>query len=294
MPQTVNIYSSSTFLHFIRMNNEIATPPPSKDSNRSSALVFGANGEQGRAVVEGLVFAGAYDKVYAFTRETDLEALRYLQDGLGATIIHGDLQNPDNVTSALRDSAACAIFLVTTTELPMQIGQTSGFSDAAEEEYQVIVLFFELLVNVYKQDKIPRHVVFSVRDDVQACTLEELEKTGDIWIPPLEDASIVPHFTAKGRGGAFGMEYLAPIPDLRLTLLTMPFFYSNFLGFFAPLRDETSTQWMLTACFGNGSNKIDMMSACDLSNIVRTLLAFVCLVSSLCCHTHIFCSHCRV
>jgi NmrA-like family len=231
--------------------------------------VLGANGEQGRAVVEGLVDSGAYDPVYAFTRETDSEALHYLSDGLGATVRHGDIQNPDHVTKALRETGATAIFLVTTTELPTEIGQTSGFSDAAEQEYQVIVLFFELLVKVYQEDQIPRHVVFSVRDDVQACTLEELEKTGDLWICPLEDASIVPHFTAKGRGGAYAVEYLATYPELRLTLLTMPFFYSNFLGFFAPLRDESSTQWALTACFGDGSNKIDMMSAGDLSVIVR-------------------------
>lgn len=236
---------------------------------KPSALVFGSNGEQGRAVVEGLVDSGRYDTVYAFTREKDSETLHYLQDGLGATIREGDLQNPDHVLSALVETAAPAIFLVTTTELPSEVGRTSGFSDAAEEEYQVIVLFFELLVKAYEQDKIARHVVFSVRDDVQSCSLVELEKTGEMWINPLEDASIVPHFTAKGRGGAFAVNFLQPIPDLQLTLLTMPFFYSNFLGFFAPLRDQTTAQWALTACFGEGSSKIDMMSVSDLAIIVR-------------------------
>jgi hypothetical protein len=114
-------------------------------------------------------------------------------------------------------------------------------------------------------------VVFSVRDNVQACNLKVLEESGDLWISPLEDGSIVPHFTAKGKGGEYAVEYLAQYtPDLKLTLLTMPFFYSNFLGFFAPLRDETATQWMLTACFGDESNKIDMMGAADLAKIVRT------------------------
>lgn len=262
---------------------ETTTTPPTPPPTPRPALVFGANSEEGRAVVEGLVDAG-YDPVYAFTRETtDHDTLHYLQDGLGATVYHGDLQNALDVAAALTITAAPAVFLVTTTELPTEIGQTSGFSEAAENEYQVIVSFFQTLVRVYQNDKLARHVVFSVRDNVQACNLKVLEETGDLWISPLEDGSIVPHFTAKGKGGEYAVQYLqqqqqqqhavtetSSLPPLRLTLLTMPFFYSNFLGFFAPLHDETDTQWMLTACFGDGSNKIDMMGASDLAKIVRT------------------------
>jgi hypothetical protein len=232
--------------------------------------VFGANSEQGRAVVEGLVDAG-YDPVYAFTRETDKETLVYLEDGLGATVRQGDLQNPEHVKDALLETQASVIFLSTTTNLPTEIGRTAGFSDAAEDEYQVIVLFFQILKDVYQIDTMPRHVVFSVRDNVQALNLQILQDTGDLWIEPLPDGSIVPHYSAKGRGGEFAMEYLKDTHDLKLTLITLPFLFSNFLGFFAPLRDETQTQWLLTACFGDGSNKIDMMGASDLSRIVRKL-----------------------
>jgi nucleoside-diphosphate-sugar epimerase len=268
--------------------------PQTKTDDPGAALVFGANSEQGRAVVEGLADAG-YHPVYSFTREKDHDTLHYLQDGLGAIILEGDLQNPDHVQKALKDTAAQSIFLVTSTELPTEIGQTSGFSDAAENEYQVIVLFFQILVDVYKQDKLARHVVFSVRDNVQARTLKVLQETGDLWISPLEDdGSIVPHFTAKGKGGEYAVEYLQNYPDLKLTLLTMPFLYSNFLGFFAPLRDETGTQWMLTACFGDGTNKIDMMGASDLAKIVRTyrlltaILAFCCCCASILAHSNYF------
>jgi hypothetical protein len=248
------------------------TMPDSSSSSGTSkpALVFGANTEQGRAVLEGLVDAG-YDPVYAFTRETDKETLVYLEDGLGATIRQGDLQNPEHVKDALLETQASAIFLSTTTNLPTEIGRTAGFSDAAEDEYQVIVLFFQILKDVYQIDTMPRHVVFSVRDNVQALNLQILQDTGDLWIEPLPDGSIVPHYSAKGRGGEFAMEYLKDTHDLKLTLITLPFLYSNFLGFFAPLRDETQTQWLLTACFGDGSNKIDMMGASDLSRIVRKL-----------------------
>jgi len=243
----------------------------SSSSAKTPALVFGANSEQGRAVIEGLVEAG-YDPVYAFTRETDRETLHYLTDGLGATVRHGDLQNPDHVRAALQETGAPALFLATATELPTEIGQTSGFSDAAEREYQVIVLFFQILVEVYQQDQLKRHVVFLTADNVQDENLKVLQETGELWIAPLQDGSIVPHFTAKAKGGAFAQEYLAqnaPDGGLKLTLLTMPFLYSNFLGFFAPLRDETGTQWNLMASFGDGSNKIDMMGSSDLARIVR-------------------------
>lgn len=265
-------------------------PPPIAPRAATPALVVGANSEQGRAVVEGLVDAG-YSPVYALIpppppaavdhdgappptplppKDGDRSGGCYLRDGLGATVLYGDLQNPHDVTAALTEAAAPAIFVVTSTALPSEIGQTSGFAEAAEDECLTIVLFFQLLVEVYLKDLIPRHVVLSVCDNVQACNYQELEDSGDLWISPLEDGSVVPHFTAKGKGGAFAVDIVAPFPDLKLTLLTVPFLYSNFLGFFAPLRDETATQWMLTACFGDGANAIDMMSASDLAKIVRT------------------------
>jgi nucleoside-diphosphate-sugar epimerase len=237
------------------------------DVDKGPALVFGASGEEGRAAVEGLGEAG-YRPVYAFTREG---ADVYLTDGLGATLWTGDLQNPDHVRSALADTGAAAIFLVTTTELPTEPGQTSGFSDAAEAEYQVIAAFFRILREVHERDGLSRHVVFSVLDNVQEQCRRVLEETGDVWIMPLDDGSVVPHYSAKGRGGAYATEALSNVPELRLTLITVPFLYSNFLGFFAPLpADDRRTQWQLTACFGDGRNKIDMMSSSDLAKIVRT------------------------
>ncbi|GKY92180.1 NmrA-like domain-containing protein 1 [Mayamaea pseudoterrestris] len=231
-------------------------------------LVFGASGEQGRAVVEGMTDSNV--TTFGFTRETH-DA--YLTDALGATLYTGDVQNPDDVLQALLTTKATCIFFVTTTELPSEVGQTSGCSDAAAAEYQVIVEFFHLLKQAYEQDGIARHVVMSTRDNVQKLNREILEATGDLWIDPLDDGSIVPHYTSKGRGGEYGMEYLKNISNLKLTLLTMPFFYSAFLGFFAPLPDESKTQWQLNACFGDGTNSIDMMGASDLAYIVPNIFA---------------------
>ena len=238
-----------------------ATPPT---SSFPVCLVFGASGEQGRAVVEGTTDHGHV--TYGFTRETSDP---YLTDALGAKLWTGDISNPDHVLKALLETKAQCIFLVTTTELPTDIGQTSGCSDAAEAEFQVIVEFFHLLKQAYAQDQLPRHVVMSTRDNVQKLNREILETSGDLWIDPLDDGSIVPHYTAKGRGGDYGMDLLKDTPNLKLTLLTMPFFYSAFLGFFVPLPNEGKTQWQLTACFGDGANPIDMMGASDLSYIVR-------------------------
>ena len=62
---------------------------------------------------------------------------------------------------------------------------------------------------------------------------------------------------------------------LNLTLLTLPFVYSNFLGFFTPLpvavgKDgNTSNQWQISASLGDGLNPIDMISVTDLSVVVR-------------------------
>lgn len=258
------------------------------------ALVFGASGEQGRAVVEGLVDR-SYRKVYAFTRESkDL----YLEDGLGSTLFTGDIQNPLDVERALRETKARYVFAVTTTELSPFASQqadqydagasAAGASDAAEAEYQVLVELFHLLKKVHREDGLERHVVLSCRDDVQEINRKILEDTGKVWIEPLDDGSVVPHYTAKGRGGRYGLKYLEDAPGIKLTLITLPFLYSNFLGFFAPLPNDSSgavdaagaaggtaggklltTQWSLTACFGDGSNKIDMMGASDLSTIVR-------------------------
>lgn len=163
------------------------------------ALVFGASGEQGRAVIEGLLESG-YSPVYGFTRslEENPVELTYLKDALGCELWKGDVINPDDVSKALLQTKAQAIFFVTTTELPTEVGQTTGCWNAMEAEYEAIQLFFEILKKVYEQDKLPRHVVFSTKDNAQQLCREddqsevsqELKK-----ITPMDDGSIVPHYS---------------------------------------------------------------------------------------------------
>lgn len=238
------------------------------------ALVFGASGEQGRAVIEGLVEAG-YRPVYGFTRsvESTSAELTYLKDALGCQLYQGDIANPVDVENALRQTEATAIFLTTTTELPSEIGQ--GCWNAMEAEVETIQIFFDTLLKVYKQDGIPRHVIFSTKDNVQALwrTNDKLKQD----IIPMDDGSIVPHYSAKGKGAEYALKLLQDTPDLTLTLLTLPFVYSNFLGFFTPLpvddKDDNHThQWQISASLGDGTKPIDMMSVSDLSTIVPNVL----------------------
>lgn len=73
---------------------------------------------------------------------------------------------------------------------------------------------------------------------------------------------------AKGKGGEEAMKMMKDTPGIDLIFLTMPFLYSNFLAFFAPLPNEGKTQWELTASFGDGSTKIDMMDGNNLGRLV--------------------------
>ena len=299
-------------------NDTTETPKP--------ALVFGASGEQGQAVLEGLsdYHDGQYfSPIYAFGRHVDnfettaeTSSIQYLQ---------GDIQNPDHVGQALQSTRASCIFVVTTTNLPETTVNTNdsavptlsdhqpteaSYSEAAGAEYQVIQELMDLIVQAYKHDGIERHVIISTKDNVQRVVRAWNENTTNTngssssttsWIEPLEDGSIVPHYSAKGKGGEYAMDLIRHYQDeieeqglsktfgVRLTLLTLPFLYSNFLGFFAPLPNNnntmmngtnggtdspsktttTTSQWILSACFGNGNNKIDMMGSVDLTTIVR-------------------------
>jgi hypothetical protein len=168
----------------------------------------------------------------------------------------------------LISTKAQKIFLTTATDMPLN---KAGYYAAAEEEYSCIIQFFETLKDAYAEDGLPRTVVFSTKDNVEELCRRHLDETGDVWIEPLDDGSIVPHYSANGSGGENAMELLRDTPDLELILLTTPFLYSNFLAFFAPLPNEGKTQWELPAAFGDGATKIDMMSGSDLGQVVASL-----------------------
>lgn len=251
-------------------SNQVTT----HSSSSSIALVFGGNSEIGRAVIEGLKEYSKYDIVYTVTSRKENNT--YLKDGLNATVIHGDLDNPNDIRSILLDTMASSIFLVTTTELPVEIGAMIGYTDSSNIEYETIQSFFHIIKECYNMDHISRHIIFAIRDNVHDIIYDKYHKTGTFDIIPLDDGSIVPHYSAKGKGGQYGMEYLKDTPELKLTLLTLPFLFSNFLGFFAPLPSSTNDenhkqiiQWTLTACFGDGHHPIDMMSSSDLSYMIR-------------------------
>jgi NAD(P)-dependent dehydrogenase (short-subunit alcohol dehydrogenase family) len=158
------------------------------------ALVFGASGEQGRAVIEGFVDAG-YNPIYGFTSNSNAEeyADQYLSDALGCILLQGDISNPKDVEQALRSTKAQAIFVVTTTDLANAEAEDGGMAvSAMEEEFNVIVQWFVSLKKVHAQDQLPRTVVLSVRDNVQELCRHQQNQD---WITPLDDGSIVPHYS---------------------------------------------------------------------------------------------------
>lgn len=233
------------------------------DDNKGAALVFGASGIQGKAAIKGF-FENGYSPVHGVSRQAD-ESLPP-----GATLVEGDFGNVADLERILSSTQAQAIFVVTTTELPVELGGGTGYQAAADVEYQAICDFFTTLVKVFETDGLSRHVILSTNDNVQRVCHDIFELTGKTWIEPLDDGSIVPHYSGKGRAGEQAMALLDNIEKLSLTLLTLPFLHSNFLGFFTPLPNAGETQWTISACFGdNHDGNIDMLSASDLAYIVR-------------------------
>lgn len=156
------------------------------------ALVFGASGEQGRAVLEGFVDAG-YSPVYGFTSDNETLQDPYLSDALQCVILEGSLGNTEDVRKALLSTKAQTIFLTTATQMPVEIGE--GYEAAQDEEYECIVGFFETLKKVYAEDKLSRTVVLSTQDNVEELCRKHRDETGEVWIEHLDDGSVVPHFS---------------------------------------------------------------------------------------------------
>lgn len=254
------------------------TPPPPSTAATAPvpAIVFGASGEQGRAVLEGFVDSPCFDPVYGFSSNPDTIDDRYLADALGVILLQGKVNDPIKVKQALTSSQARAIFLATTMEMPATLSDptmaSASYQAAEDEEYQTIVQFFETLRQVRMEDGVDRTVVFSTLDNVHELVRKQqsLDEEGkEVWIEPLDDGSIVPHYSGKGKGGEEAQRMLQDVDGLNLILLTMPFFYSNFLAFFCPLpNNERQTQWELSGSFGDGLYKIDMMSVSDLGPLV--------------------------
>mmetsp|Transcript_18370 Transcript_18370/g.44361 ORF Transcript_18370/g.44361 Transcript_18370/m.44361 type:complete len:745 (-) Transcript_18370:45-2279(-) len=278
------------------------------------ALVFGASGEQGRAVLEGLVDSPDFSPVYGFsstfknTSDTpnttnggnnvvdddfggsDNSNKKYLVDALGVTLLEGRLNDPDAVRDALITTKAQAIFLASTYEMPIETDSSTtagGYQAAEDEEYQTVMQFFDIVKQLHHDEqqqqqqqhsgggqKLKRTVVFSTHDNVQQY-VRSSSSSSSTFIEPLDDGSIVPHYSSKGKAGMEALEMFRKTDDgddnsdLNLVLLTMPFFYSNFLAFFCPLpNNDKHSQWELSGSFGDGSNVIDMMSVTDLAPLV--------------------------
>lgn len=158
------------------------------------ALIFGVSGEQGRSVAEGLSNAG-YSPVYGFTSNRDVLNDQYLSDALNCILLEGSFGNPEQVQKALVSTRATTIFVTTTTPLPTE--EHAGFQASQDDEYDCIVQFFATLKKVYEEDKMERTVIFSTHDNAKALCQKQKEATGEDVLLPIDDGSIVPHYSGK-------------------------------------------------------------------------------------------------
>lgn len=125
-----------------------------------------------------------------------------------------------------------------------------------------------MVVACYIKDNINRHVIFSSLDNVQGIQEDSgVAPTSAEYIRPLSDGSVVAHFSGKGRAGEYALEKMKQVPGVTLTIITLPFLYSNFRGWAIPLPNEGKIQWTLSAPFGDKA--IDMFSVRDLAYVVR-------------------------
>jgi len=230
------------------------TPPQIK----GAALVLGASGEQGHAVIKGLVKTGQYAPVYGATRDvTTVGAIE--ASNLGSIVVELDPSNASSLERVLLETKAQYLFVVTTTDLT---STNLSFKEAEDQEYDTIITILDMVVACHFQDNLERHVVLSTLDNVKGL-LEE----GDLAaIAPLEDGSVVAHYSGKGRAAEYALEKLKQVPGVKLTLLTLPCLYSSFLTWAIPLPNDGQTQWTISVALGDA--EIDIMSAHDLAFIV--------------------------
>ncbi|MDQ3738337.1 MAG: NmrA/HSCARG family protein [Actinomycetota bacterium] len=91
-------------------------------------LVMGATGRQGGATARELLKRG--HQVHAFTRSLDTPAAQQLAAD-GASLVHGDLDDPDTVRQAMQDVAAVFSVQAITSGLDVEARQALTAVDAA-------------------------------------------------------------------------------------------------------------------------------------------------------------------
>lgn len=240
------------------------------NGNSKVALIFGISGEQGQYVAKGLLSTRTYRHVYGITRDVSPSHVASIEEHMGVpvrgnvassapvqtpptnddgnhgsddnppsidghvTLLPGDLNDAHSIRAVLSSTRATDIFLVTTTDLPPEDGDTLGsFHESEMREFESICQFFDVLVEVHRQDDAPleRHVVFSTSDNVRSLVewldrhrdrLDDVDGGGRLRssaeafldnMKPLDDGSIVPHYSGKGRGAEYAMRLLHGVPS---------------------------------------------------------------------------------
>lgn len=114
---------------------------------KGPALVLGASGDQGRAVIQGLLASGKYSPVFGATRDVSSSGAIEAAN-MGAIMLKLDLDAPETIEKALLETKAPYIFLVTTTDLPPHSASAKEAEVSTCWMFSYLILFFQDYYNL--------------------------------------------------------------------------------------------------------------------------------------------------
>ena len=190
--------------------------------------VFGATGDQGGPIARALLQSGF--EVRAVTRNPSSEKGQALK-AAGAEVVKGDLNDVESLRTVLR--GAYGVFYITNVMELFMKDPTAAFHREVEQGKAV--------ADACKAAS-TQHIIFSGMDPVK-------EKTG----------KPVPNMDSRAAVEKYLDEIGVPNTSVRY-----PWYYENFIGFFAPTRQDDGTYALTLPMDG----PLDAMSVADGAHVV--------------------------
>ncbi|MDQ3954230.1 MAG: NmrA/HSCARG family protein [Actinomycetota bacterium] len=203
-------------------------------ADKKVIAVIGATGAQGGGMARAILDDPDGTWVCrAITRNPDSDAACMLSDR-GAEVVRADLDDQDSLTMAFEGAygAFCMTNFFEHFSADKELEQASNLARAAGVAWI-------------------QHAVWSTQEDTRKWFPIE-----DDRLPTLQGRYKVPNFDAKGEADHVFIEN-----DVPTTFLVTPFFWENFLGVGAPMRDEDGVLGLTLAM---GDKKVPGVAAGDI------------------------------
>ncbi|MCV7168933.1 NmrA/HSCARG family protein [Mycobacterium manitobense] len=181
-----------------------------------TVAVVGATGAQGGAVVRALLADSAFT-VRALTRNADSAGAQRLS-AAGAEVVEADLDDRASIVKAF--AGVHGAYIVTN-----YWAQRSPEDDAARSRGEMELAQADAAASAAAETGVA-HVIWSTLEDTRTFFGD------DDRIPTVEERYKVPHFDVKAEADALFRDYGVPT-----TLLRSTFYYENFTGATAPVRE---------------------------------------------------------